>query len=113
MSRRASLPTRFSRSLMPRYMSQTLYVCVASIVMLAFIVRHYSQQGSEKRAMRLNCIAVALAATIATLFSQQWIYGVHKMEAWTIARLQANASMTKMCCEAPTPRQGPLRTPRS
>ena len=81
--------SEFTRSLMPRYMSQTLYLCVAVIVMLAYILWHYRKRASDERiATRITYLGIVLASGFAALQSQQWVYGVHKMEAWKIARLE-------------------------
>jgi hypothetical protein len=77
-----------SRSLMPRYMSQTHYVCIAVIVMLAYILWHYHKALKRQAAVYVTYFAITLAAAFAALQSQQWIYGIHKMEAWHVARLE-------------------------
>jgi len=85
--RGATMP--FARSLMPRYMSQTLYVCVAVVVMVAYILWRYRESATGAKAQRLTYLGICLAMGFATLQWHQWVYGIHKMEAWKIARLEA------------------------
>lgn len=82
--RGAHLP--FERSLMPRYLSLTMYLWVAIVVFASYLLNHYRQHPSAgPTATRL---ALILAAGFAALQSQQWVYGAHKCDAWKSARLQ-------------------------
>ncbi len=83
-----------NRALLTRYVSNTMYIYIALVVMAALILYRWQEKSRDARTRESRFrLTMGMAIACAMLHLPQWVYGVHKMEAWRLARLQERVAV--------------------
>ena len=82
------------RALLSRYMSPTMFVAVGVLGVAAVLLHRWRFQRDSRWTgeVRSHCV-LGLAIVAAMLMMPQWVYGIHKMDAWKSSRLQARVAL--------------------
>ncbi|MEM0896505.1 MAG: hypothetical protein AAGJ79_06430 [Verrucomicrobiota bacterium] len=91
------------RAMMTRFISPMMFVTIAVIGIGAVALHRWIQSNKSRFTSELRRgWAVALMAVVGTLLMSQWVYGVHKMEAWRYSRLQERVAVLYIKVREPT-----------
>ncbi|MEM9480651.1 MAG: hypothetical protein AAGA58_13435 [Verrucomicrobiota bacterium] len=82
------------RALLTRYMTPTMFVAIAIVGIVAYLLYRWqsNEKSSYSRETRTRW-ALGLAVFISMVMIPQWVYGMHKMEAWKLSRLQGRVAL--------------------
>jgi len=96
-------PTTPSRAVMPRYIPMTLFLVIALIAIGAYAATWWARTAGDRKSRgRRAAYASGVAAALAVLAINLWVYGLYKMQAWKEARLEERAALTYVNLFEPT-----------
>ncbi|MEM0897720.1 MAG: hypothetical protein AAGJ79_12655, partial [Verrucomicrobiota bacterium] len=73
------------RALHTRYMTPTMFVAIAIVGLIAYLLYRWQSQEKSSFSKEVRARwALGLAVFVSVLMIPQWVYGMHKMEAWKL-----------------------------